>query len=207
MNLNGMLKLLNRITYWAWEIAWSLIGCICGNICESCKGEELLKSKRNIENKILEVLPTQKKRDWAVMCLWIVVAIFLLRGDEEKTQVVSTQMPSQQSYAFHHDVKPTKVESVEKPSINYAATQSKSGEDVGEVLSAIGTGVLEGIGAVVSGIADVVSDVMSSKPDSPLPGESWEDYRKRKEEEERKMNEAILQQQIINQTIGIGTLW
>jgi hypothetical protein len=189
-------------------MSWSLIGCICGNICESCKGEELLKSKRNIENKILKVLPTQKKRDWAVVCLWIVVAIFFLRGGDENTQVVSAQvMPYRESYAFQNDVKPTKEESVEKPSVNYAATQSKSGEDVGEVLSAIGTGVLEGIGAVVSGIADVVSDVMSSKPDSPLPGESLEDYQKRKEEEERKMDEAILQQQIINQTIGIRTLW
>lgn len=204
MNLNGIVKLLNRITCRLWEMSWSLIGCICGNMCESCKGEELLKSKRNIENKILKVLPTQKKRDWAVVCLWIVVAIFLLRGDEEKTQVVSTQMPSQQSYAFHHDVKPTKVESVEKPSVNYVATQAKSGEDVGEVLSAIGTGVLEGIGAVVSGIADVVSDVMSSKPDSPLTGESWEDYEKRKEEERKQMDEAILNQLLINQAIGIG---
>lgn len=207
MNLNGIVKLLNRITYRAWEIGWSLIGCICGNICESCKGEELLKTKRNIENKILKVLPTQRKRDWAVVCLWIVVAIFFLRGGGENAQVASTQMPSRESYAFQNDVKPTKVESVEKPSVSYTATQSKSGEDVGEVLSAIGTGVLEGIGAVVSGIADVVSDVMSSKPDSPLPGESLEDYQKRKEEEERKMNEAILQQQIINQTIGIRTLW
>lgn len=203
---NNITKLLSFITYRLWEIAWSLIGCICGNICESCKGEELLKSKRNIENKVLKVLPTQKKRDWAVVCLWVVVAMFFLRGGGENAQVASTQMPSRESYAFQNDVKPTKVESVENPSVNYTATQSKSGEDVGEVLSAIGTGVLEGIGAVVSGIADVVSDVMSSKPDSPLPGESWEDYQKRKEEE-RKMDEAILQQQIINQTIGIRTLW
>jgi hypothetical protein len=166
----------------------------------------LLKSKRNIENKILKVFPTQKKRDWAVVCLWIVVAIFFLRGGGENAQVASTQMPSRESYAFQNDVKPTKVESVEMPSVNYAATQSKSGEDVGEVLSAIGTGVLEGIGAVFSGIADVVSDVMSSKPDSPRTGESLEDYQKRKEEE-RKMEEAILQQRILNQAIGIRTLW
>ena len=199
---NNITKLLLLITYRAWEIGWSLIGCICGNICESCKGEELLKSKRNIENKILEVLPTQKKRDWAVVCLWIVVAIFLLRGDEEKTQMVSTQMPSQQSYAFHHDVKPTKVESVEKPSVNYVATQSKSGEDVGEVLSAIGIGVLEGIGAVVSGIAD------RFKTSGRYDGESQEDYEKRREREKEDMEifaGALLKQlnnQIINHATG-----
>lgn len=207
MNLNGIVKLLNRITYRLWEMSWSLIGCICGNICESCNGEELLKSKKNIEDKILKVLPTQRRRDWAVVCLWVVVAMFFLRGGGENAQVASTQMPSQESYAFQNDVKPTKVESVEKPSVNYAATQSKSGEGVGEVLSAIGTGILEGIGNVVSSIADVVSDVMSSKPDSPLPGESWKDYQKRKEEERKQMDEAILNQQLINQTIGIRTLW
>ena len=136
------------------------------------------------------------------MCLWVVVAMFFLRGGGENAQVASTQMPSRESYAFQNDVKPTKVESVEMPSVNYAATQSKSGEDVGEVLSAIGVGVLEGIGAVVSGIADVVSDVMSSKPDSPLPGESYEDYQKRKEEERKQWNQSVedfvLQQTIIN---------
>ena len=200
--VNNITKLLSCITCRAWEIGWSLIGCICGNICESCNEEELLKSKKNIEDKILKVLPTQRKRDWAVVCLWIVVAIFLLRGDEEKTQVVSTQMTSQQSYAYHHDVKPTKVESVEKPSMSYAATQSKSGEGLGEALATIGVGVLEGIGSVFSGIADVVSDVMSSKPDSPLPGESYEDYQKRKEEERKQWNQSVedfvLQQTIIN---------
>ena len=187
MNLNGVVKLLHRITRRAWEIGWSLIGCICGNICESCKGEELLKSKRNIENKILEVLPTQKKRDWAVVCLWIVVAIFLLRGDEENAQVASTQMPSRESYAFQNDVKPTKVESVEMPSVNYAATQSKSGGDVGEVLSAIGTGVLEGIGAVVSGIADCF------KTSGRYDGESQEDYEKRREQEKKDMEYYLFQ--------------
>ena len=187
MNLNGVVKLLHRITRRAWEIGWSLIGCICGNICESCKGEELLKSKRNIENKILEVLPTQKKRDWAVVCLWIVVAIFLLRGDEENAQVASTQMPSRESYAFQNDGKPTKVESVEMPSVNYAATQSKSGGDVGEVLSAIGTGVLEGIGAVVSGIADCF------KTSGRYDGESQEDYEKRREQEKKDMEYYLFQ--------------
>jgi hypothetical protein len=190
MNLNGIVKLLNRITYRAWEIAWSLIGCICGNISESCKGEELLKTKRNIENKILEVLPTQKKRDWAVVCLWGVVAIFFLRGGGENAQVASTQMPSQQSYAFHHDVKPTKVESVEKPSVSYATTQSKSGEDVGEVLSAIGTGVLEGIGAVVSGIADCFKT-------SRYDGESQEDYEKRLEQEKKDMEYFLFQMPVV----------
>ena len=187
MNLNGVVKLLHRITRRAWEIGWSLIGCICGNICESCKGEELLKSKRNIENKILKVLPTQKKRDWAVVCLWIVVAIFLLRGDEENAQVASTQMPSRESYAFQNDGKPTKVESVEMPSVNYAATQSKSGGDVGEVLSAIGTGVLEGIGAVVSGIADCF------KTSGRYDGESQEDYEKRREQEKKDMEYYLFQ--------------
>ena len=202
MNLNGVVKLLHGITRRVWEIGWSLFGCICGNMCESCKGEELLKSKRNIENKILEFLPTQRKRDWAVVCLWVVVAIFFLRGGGENAQVASTQMPSRESYAFQNDVKPTKVESVEKPSVNYAATQSKNGEGLGEALATIGVGVLEGIGSVFSGIADVVSDVMSSKPDSPLPGESYEDYQKRKEEERKQWNQSVedfvLQQTIIN---------
>ena len=195
---NNITKLLSFITYRAWEIAWSLIGCIGGNICESCKGEELLKSKRNIENKILEVLPTQKKRDWAVVCLWVVVAMFFLRGGGENAQVASTQMPSRESYAFQNDVKPTKVESVEKPSVNYAATQSKSGEDVGEVLSAIGTGVLEGIGAVVSGIADCF------KTSGRYDGESQEDYEKRLEREKKNMEifAGALLKQLNNQNIN-----
>ena len=192
MNLNGIVKLLNRITYRLWEMSWSLIGCICGNICESCKGEELLKSKRNIENKILEFLPTQKKRNWAVVCLWIVVAIFFLRGGDENTQVASAQAtPYRESYAFQNDVKPTKVESVEKPSVNYAATQSKSGEDVGEVLSAIGTGVLEGIGAVVSGIADCF------KTSGRYDGESQEDYEKRREQEKKDMEYYLFQMPVV----------
>jgi hypothetical protein len=183
-------------------MSWSLIGCICGNICESCKGEELLKSKRNIENKILKVLPTQKKRDWAVVCLWIVVAIFFLRGGDENTQVVSAQvMPYRESYAFQNDVKPTKEESVEKPSVNYAATQSKSGEDVGEVLSAIGTGVLEGIGAVVSGIADCF------KTSGRYDGETLEDYEKRREREKKDMEifTGALLKQLNNQIINHAT--
>lgn len=191
MNLNGVVKLLHGITRRVWEIGWSLIGCICGNMCESCKGEELLKSKRNIENKILEFLPTQRKRDWAVVCLWVVVAIFFLRGGGENAQVASTQMPSRESYAFQNDVKPTKVESVEKPSVNYAATQSKSGEDVGEVLSAIGTGVLEGIGAVVSGIADCF------KTSGRYDGESQEDYEKRREQQQKDMEYFLFQMPVV----------
>jgi hypothetical protein len=190
MNLNGIVKLLNRITYRLWEIGWSLIGCICGNICESCKGEELLKSKRNIENKILEFLPTQKKRDWAVVCLWIVVAIFLLRGDEN-TQVASAQAtPYRESYAFQNDVKPTKVESVEKPSVGYATTQSKSGEGIGGALATIGVGVLEGIGAVVSGIADCFKT-------SRYDGESQEDYEKRLEQEKKDMEYFLFQMPVV----------
>ena len=189
---NNITKLLSFITYRLWEIGWSLIGCICGNMCESCKGEELLKSKRNIENKILEFLPTQRKRDWAVVCLWVAVAIFLLRGGDENTQVVSTQSaPYRESYAFQNDVKPTKVESVEKPSVNYAATQSKSGEDVGEVLSAIGTGVLEGIGAVVSGIADCF------KTSGRYDGESQEDYEKRREQQQKDMEYFLFQMPVV----------
>lgn len=191
MNLNGIVKLLNRITYRLWEMSWSLIGCICGNICESCNGEELLKSKKNIEDKILKVLPTQRKRDWAVVCLWVVVAIFFLRGGGENAQVASTQMPSRESHAFQNDVKPTKVESVEKPSVNYAATQSKSGEDVVEVLSAIGTGVLEGIGAVVSGIADCF------KTSGRYDGESQEDYEKRREQEQKDMEYFLFQMPVV----------
>ena len=191
MNLNGIVKLLNRITYRLWEMSWSLIGCICGNICESCNGEELLKSKKNIEDKILKVLPTQRKRDWAVVCLWVVVAMFFLRGGGENAQVASTQMPSRESYAFQNDAKPTKVESVEKPSVNYAATQSKSGEDVGEVLSAIGTGVLEGIGAVVSGIADCF------KTSGRYDGESQEDYEKRREQEKKDMEYFLFQMPVV----------
>lgn len=191
MNLNGVVKLLHGITRRVWEIGWSLIGCICGNICESCKGEELLKSKKNIEDKILKVLPTQRKRDWAVVCLWVVVAIFFLRGGGENAQVASTQMPSRESYAFQNDVKPTKVESVEKPSVNYAATQSKSGEDVGEVLSAIGTGVLEGIGAVVSGIADCF------KTSGRYDGESQEDYEKRCEQQQKDQEYFLFQMPVV----------
>lgn len=191
MNLNGVVKLLHGITRRVWEIGWSLIGCICGNMCESCKGEELLKSKKNIEDKILKVLPTQRKRDWAVVCLWVVVAIFFLRGGGENAQVASTQMPSRESYAFQNDVKPTKVESVEKPSVNYAATQSKSGEDVGEVLSAIGTGVLEGIGAVVSGIADCF------KTSGRYDGESQEDYEKRREQQQKDMEYFLFQMPVV----------
>ena len=192
MNLNGVVKLLHGITRRVWEIGWSLIGCICGNMCESCKGEELLKSKRNIENKILKVLPTQRKRDWAVVCLWVVVAMFFLRGSDENTQVASAQAtPYRESYAFQNDVKPIKVESVEMPSVNYAATQSKSGEDVGEVLSAIGTGVLEGIGAVVSGIADCF------KTSGRYDGESQEDYEKRREQEKKDMEYYLFQMPVV----------
>lgn len=152
----------------------------------------MLKSKKNIEDKILKVLPTQRKRDWAVVCLWVAVAIFLLRGGDENTQVVSTQSaPYRESYAFQNDVKPTKVESVEKPSVNYAATQSESGEDVGEVLSAIGTGVLEGIGAVVSGIADCF------KTSGRYDGESQEDYEKRREQQQKDMEYFLFQMPVV----------
>jgi hypothetical protein len=120
------------------------------------------------------------------------VAIFFLRGSDENTQVASVQAtPYRESYAFQNDVKPTKVESVENPSVNYTATQSKSGEDVGEVLSAIGTGVLEGIGAVVSGIADCF------KTSGRYDGESQEDYEKRREQEKKDMEYYLFQMPVV----------